>query len=94
MRLDKDVPQKIADNWDVVCIAPEFLKGLDDYKRFRKKHGRIYGVTDDGVIEKGVGHVHAALTEIKPEGVESSAAMLNQDMLSRVPQRAAARELW
>jgi len=94
MRLDKDVPQKIANNWDVVCLAPEFLKGLDDYKRFRKKHGRIYGVTDDGVIEKGVGHVHAALTEIKPEGVEGSAAILNQDMLSRVPKRAAARELW
>ena len=93
-RLDPDTPEKLANNWDVVCLAPEFKKGLDDYKRFRLKHTRLYGVTDDGCIEKGVGHVHAAFTEIKPEGVEESMVELNRDMLERVDQRAHFRDLW
>ena len=93
-RLDPDVPEKLANNWDVVCIAPEFKKGLDDYHRFRKKHKHLFGVTDDGCIEKGVGHVHAAFTEIKPEGVEESMVELNRDMLERVDQRPHFRSLW
>ena len=93
-RLDPDVPEKLANNWDVVCIAPEFKKGLDDYHRFRKKHKHLFGVTDDGCIEKGVGHVHAAFTEIKPEGVEENMVDLNRDMLERVDQRPHFRSLW
>ena len=93
-RLDPDVPEKLANNWDVVCIAPEFKKGLDDYHRFRKKHNNLYGVTDDGCIEKGVGHVHAAFTEIEPEGVEDNMVELNRDMLERVEQRPHFRSLW
>ena len=93
-RLDPETPDKLANNWDVVCIAPEFTKGLDDYKRFIKKHKTLYGVTDDGVIEKGVGHVHAAFTEMKPEGLEGSTQLLNSDMLLRATQRAETRQLW
>ncbi|MFP6762666.1 MAG: DEAD/DEAH box helicase, partial [Planctomycetaceae bacterium] len=94
IRLDPAQPKKLADNWDVVCVAPEFTRGLDDYARFRRKHKTIFGVTDDGAIEKGVGHVHAAFTELKPEGIESSSAALNSDMLARVDRRNEARELW
>ena len=91
LRLDPDDPAKLANNWDVVCIAPEFTKGLDDYQRFRAKHQHLFGVTDDGAIEKGVGHVHAAFTTLKPEGVEDSVTMLNAEMLERVPKRADYR---
>ena len=70
LRLDPQEPEKLADNWDVVCIAPEFTKGLEDYHRFTARHETLYGLTDDGAIEKGVGHVHAAFTELKPEGIE------------------------
>lgn len=94
IRLDADNPDKLADNWDVVCIAPEFSKGLDDYHRFIAKHKTIYGVTDDAAIEKGVGHVHAALTELKPEGLEGSASVLNDEMLGRVAGRADVRRKW
>ena len=38
IRLDPQEPEKLSNNWDVVCIAPEFSKGLDDYKRFIAKH--------------------------------------------------------
>ena len=94
IRLDPLQPEKVANNWDVVCIAPEFAKGLDDYDRFCRKHKTIFGVTDDGAIEKGVGHVHAAFTELEPEGVEGSTAALNADMLARVDRRADARAAW
>ena len=93
-RLDSDVPDKIANNWDVICIAPEFKKGLDDYQRFLKKHKHLYGVTDDGAIEKGEGHVHAAFTSIKPEGVEENMVDINENMLERVGQRDDFRKLW
>ena len=93
-RLDPDIPTKVANNWDIVCIAPEFTKGLDDYERFIKKHKRLFGVTDDGLIEKGVGHVHAAFTEIKPEGLEGSVQLLNSDMLTRASKRDDSRALW
>jgi len=93
-RLDPTWPEKVANNWDVICLAPEFSKGLDDYARFIRKHENIFGVTDDAVIEKGVGHVHAALTQSKPELFDGSTAELNQEMLARAAQRAQTRALW
>jgi len=94
IRLDPDDAQKLANNWDVVCLAPEFRKGLDDYGRFRAKHQTVFGATDDGAIEKGVGHVHPAFTELKPEGVEGAMGPLNTDMLERAGRRADFRSLW
>jgi hypothetical protein len=94
IRLDPGEPEKLADNWDVVCLAPEFSKGLDDYERFIEKHLTLYGVTEDGAVEKGVGHVHAALTEIRPEGLEGSVQVLNAEMLDRVERRREFRDLW
>jgi hypothetical protein len=94
IRLDPDDPEKLADNWDIVCIAPEFSKGMDDYGRFIDRHKTVHGLTDDGAIEKGVGHVHAAFTELKPEGVEGSLGVLNTEMLSRADRREEFRSLW
>jgi superfamily II DNA or RNA helicase len=94
IRLDPDEKAKVANNWDVVCLAPEFSKGLDDYRRFRLKHQRLYGVTDDGAIEKGVGHVHPAFTQLRPEGLEGSVALLNAEMLARAARRQTCRDLW
>jgi superfamily II DNA or RNA helicase len=94
IRLDPDDPAKLANNWDVVCIAPEFSKGLDDYQRFISKHKTVFGITDDGAIEKGVGHVHAAFTQLKPEGVEESVSVLNADMLQRAGHRDEVRRQW
>lgn len=94
IRLDPQDPRKLADNWDVVCIAPEFTKGLDDYRRMIGKHDTLFGVTDDGAIEKGIGHVHAAFTQTKPEGLEDEIEGLNAEMLARPAQRDAVRERW
>jgi len=94
IRMDADAPEKLSNNWDVVCIAPEFSKGLDDYRRFIAKHKTIFGVTDDAAIEKGVGHVHASLTELKPEGLEGSVRLLNDEMIQRVGRRSEVRQMW
>jgi superfamily II DNA or RNA helicase len=94
IRIDPSEPRKLANNWDVVCLAPEFTKGLDDYRRFRAKHETLYGVTDDGAIEKGVGHVHPAFNRIRPEVLEDRLNRLNDEMLERIRRRDEVRELW
>lgn len=94
IRLDPAAADKVANNWDVICLAGQFTQGLDDYRRFIDKHRTLYGVTDDGAIEMGSAHVHAALTELEPEGVEESMAALNDEMLARARRRAACYELW
>lgn len=94
IRIDPQEALKLANNWDIVCLAPEFSKGFDDYKRFKAKHQTLYGVTDDGAIEKGVGHVHPAFTDLRPELLEDSIITLNEDMLRRITRREQVRELW
>lgn len=94
MRLDKDWPEKVANNWDIVCFADEFTNGFKDYARFEKKHKQLYGVCDDGAIEKGVGHVHAAFTEAEPEGISEGMNLFNDEMLMRSRNRDKARQLW
>ena len=94
IRLDKLWPEKVANNWDVICLAEEFTNGFSDYERFKKKHKQLYGVCDDGAIEKGVGHVHAAFTEAEPEGISEGMSVFNEDMLRRSRNRSHVRELW
>lgn len=94
MRLDKLWKEKVANNWDVICLAEEFIKGFDDYDRFREKHTNLFGVCDDGSIEKGVGHVHAAFTELQPEGINEGMNLINQEMLERARQRSNSRQRW
>ncbi|MEC7178789.1 MAG: DEAD/DEAH box helicase family protein, partial [Candidatus Thermoplasmatota archaeon] len=94
IRLDKLWPEKVANNWDIICLAEEFTNGFSDYERFKKKHKQLYGVCDDGAIEKGVGHVHAAFTEAEPEGISEGMSVFNEDMLRRSRNRSHVRELW
>ena len=94
IRLDKAWPEKVANNWDIVCLAEEFTNGFADYDRFKKKHKQLYGVCDDGAIEKGVGHVHAAFTAAEPEGVSEGMSAFNEDMLRRSRNRPHLRGLW
>ena len=94
IRLDSKWPEKVANNWDIVCLAEEFTNGFADYDRFKKKHKQLYGVCDDGAIEKGVGHVHAAFTEAQPEGISEGMVMFNEDMLRRARNRPKSRVLW
>lgn len=44
LRKDPEWSRKVAHNWDVICIAPEFERGDIDFKRFRKRHARYWGL--------------------------------------------------
>lgn len=94
IRLDPNAPDKLANNWDVVCLAPEFTGGLDDYHRFRRKHETIFGICDDGAIEQGVGHVHASFTDMQPELIEGNVESINGDMLARASKRSDVYRMW
>ncbi len=94
IRLDPGWPEKTSNIWDVVCMAPEFEKGLSDYVRFSKKHSNYYGICDDGAIEYGLGHIHPALTEAGPEDVALNANIFNAEMLERCHQRMRSRQNW
>lgn len=91
---DPTATRKCANNWDVVCIAPKLEKGLNDYDRFVRKHEGYFGITDDGQIECGVGHVHAALSELTPAEVFASMEELNQEMTDRALAREQIYNLW
>ena len=86
--------RKVANNWDVVCIAPQLEKGLNDYQRFARKHSGYFGISDDGQIEQGVGHVHPALSELTPAEVFTHYPEFNEEMLNRALVRDAIYDLW
>lgn len=86
--------RKVANNWDIVCVAPQLEKGLNDYNRFVRKHEGFFGVSDDGQIEKGVGHVHPSLSEMTPLEVFESHSKLNQEMTARAYRREDVYDLW
>ncbi len=94
IRIDPDTPRKVANNWDVVCMAPEFQRGLNDYLRFAKKHGQFHSLTDDGQIEKGVHHVHPSLKGAKPEDVALATHVFNEEMIARASRRKKVYEGW
>lgn len=93
LRLDPADPEKIASNWDIVCVAPELARGDADYHRFVRKHRHLFAPTEDGAIEAGPGHVHPVLGPFQaPE--EDVLAEMNRDMTRRAAEHRAARERW
>jgi superfamily II DNA or RNA helicase len=93
LRLDPADPQKVASNWDVVCVAPDLVRGTGDYERFVRKHLHLFAPAEDGEVEAGPSHVHPELGPFTPPPVERFAA-LNAEQLARSADRDAARERW
>lgn len=86
--------RKVANNWDVVCIAPSLEKGLNDYQRFVRKHDGFFGICDDGQIECGVGHVHPSFSELTGNDVFASVEVFNREMMERALVRDKIYDLW
>jgi superfamily II DNA or RNA helicase len=93
LRLDPRLPHKVADNWDVVCVAPGEAKGLSDYSRFVRKHQAYYAPNAAGEIECGVSHVDPALSPFGPPEATETAA-LDQRTLARTARREEAYANW
>jgi superfamily II DNA or RNA helicase len=93
LRLDPDDLGKVADNWDVVCVAEGHVRGDADYRRFVRKHRSYFALGATGEIESGVSHVDPALSPYGPPPAATFEA-LTAAMLARVGQRAPVREAW
>ena len=93
LRLDPANPDKIASNWDVVCVAPELARGDADFERFVRKHLHLFAPAEDGVIEAGPSHVHPALSPFAPPAA-SEFDEINRQMALRAREHERARERW
>ena len=93
LRLDPEDPRKLSSNWDVVCVAPELVRGTADYERFVRRHLHLFAPADDGEIEAGPSHVHPELSPFAPPAAERFAA-INRDMLARAGAGDEARARW
>jgi superfamily II DNA or RNA helicase len=93
LRLDPADPNKIASNWDVVCVAPELARGDADYGRFVRKHLHLFAPSEDGAIEAGPSHVHPALSPFAPPPA-TEFDEINRSMARRAREHALARERW
>ena len=93
LRLDPDDPLKVADDWDVVCVAPDHVQGAADYARFVRRHADYYALNQQGEVESGVSHVDPALTPFGPPAV-ATIAPLEDRMLARVTERPAVHAAW
>jgi superfamily II DNA or RNA helicase len=93
LRRDAGWPEKVADNWAVVCVTGAHPKGAADYDRFVRKHDRYFALARTGDIASGVSHVDPDLSPFEPPAAEAAAG-LNTRMLIRAADRASARELW
>ena len=93
LRLDPENLRKVADNWDVVCVAPAHPKGTADYARFVRKHRNYYAPTAKGEILSGVSHVHLALSPYGPPEAREFDE-INNSMLGRALDRDSAYDRW
>jgi superfamily II DNA or RNA helicase len=93
LRRDESWPEKVADNWAVVCVTDAHPKGAADYGRFVRKHDRYFALSAAGDIVSGVSHVDPGLSPFEPPATDTIPA-LNARMLLRAGDRPGARELW
>ena len=93
LRLDPRDPEKLANNWDVVCVAPDLGRGHADYLRFVRRHTHLHAPCEDGTIETGPSHVHPELSPFGPPAQERFVA-INLEQRDRAQDRDTARTLW
>lgn len=93
LRRDTGWPEKVADNWAVVCVTDAHPKGNADYARLVRKHDRYFALAATGDIASGVSHVDPGLSPYEPPATDAIAE-LNARMLIRAGDRAASRERW
>ena len=93
LRLDPAQPQKLASNWDIVCVAPDLGRGSADYDRFVRRHLHLHAPCEDGTIESGPSHVHPTLSPYGPQPAESF-SQINSEQRGRAADLAGARDRW
>lgn len=96
IRLDPDDKYKVANNWDVVCIAPGIPKGENDFVRLARKHSQFYGLADNKLIVKGIQHVDKSLANAYfAKGIAKlEFLMVNKRALDKAKNRLKAYDNW
>jgi superfamily II DNA or RNA helicase len=93
LRLDPSDSEKLASNWDIVCVAPDLERGHADYGRFIRRHAHLHAPCEDGTIETGPSHVHPELSPYGPPPADEFGA-INAAQRDRAIDRLAARQRW
>ncbi len=93
LRLDPAWPDKVANNWAVVCVTDQHPKGAADYSRFVRKHERYFALSRAGDIISGVAHVDPALSPWQPPARETFDS-LNAAMVIQAQDRLATHNRW
>lgn len=93
LRIDPDRPDKVADNWTVVCVADDHPRGDADYLRAVRKHEAHLAPGRDGVVESGIGHCDEVLGPYAPPAADTRAAV-NGRALVRASERDLVRAAW
>lgn len=93
LRLDPKEAHKVANNWDVICVARDHPKGTADYERMVRKHRNYFAITGAGEIESGVGHIDQRLSPFGPPADEVLATV-NRDVIERCAERDRIYALW
>ena len=93
LRLDPADPEKVASNWDVVCVAPDLARGSADYERFVRKHLHLFAPAEDGEVEAGPSHVHPELGPFAPPPIERFHALNRELRRARRRPRRRPRAL-
>lgn len=96
IRLDPNWKDKVANNWDIVCVDPSFEKGDQDFERFLQKHKRFYGLGSKGKIVKGFLHVDESLAlQYGTVGFKRIGYhLVNMRMLAKARDRAKIYKEW
>jgi superfamily II DNA or RNA helicase len=102
IRLDPNDPHKVANNWDLVCVASDLRGGWRDLERLAAKHGHVWGLGPEGRVVRGIGHVDPRLVLLPANPVAAalsgvahvSAADINRRAVDRARHRSDAYEEW
>ncbi|MFN8624079.1 MAG: DEAD/DEAH box helicase family protein [Chloroflexota bacterium] len=93
MRLDPADRSKVADLWDIACVADGHPQGAVDHARLARKHLHDLAVNAEGDVESGVAHLDPVLSPYAPPDAAGRAALRTR-MLARPAARDAARAAW
>lgn len=93
LRLPREDPDKLANNWTVCCVTDQHPRGDADYHRLVRKHDAHYALNDCGEIESGVSHCDPALSPFAAPGADEWSAITAR-ALRRAADRSDAREAW
>lgn len=84
----------VVNHWDVIAVCDESPAGYADYEWFRSKHEAIVVPNDDGLILRGVGHVHPKFIGLAPKESVEHCESLNSTFLKRAGERERVFKQW